>query len=661
MADHQSKQPAGRTASSRISQLSSAILRVNQNLDAATVLKEVLESAQELTGAQLGVIATIDERGEIQEFVTGGFPAETQRLMIEWSEGMRLFEHLRDVSAPLLTPLQIPDLAEYLRSQGFSVPDWASTTLQCTPMVHQGEHRGMFFLGNKTDNHDDDQHFTSEDEELLVLFASQAATAISNARTHTEVEQARAALETLERQRAEFLEIVSHELRAPLTSIKGSTAIVLGATPAPSEAELLQFFRIVDEQADRMRGLLSNLLDAGSIEAGTLTVVPQPSSVADLVDRARNNFLSGGGNNPVVIDLPPALPPAMADAERIAQVLNNLLSNAARHAPTTSPIRIEAIHENGSIAISVTDQGSGIPPEQLPHIFERRSSLAEGTGLGLAICKGLVEAHGGRIRAHSAGTAKGARFTFTIPAASAEAAPLAATHRSTEQSEARTPVLVVDDDPQALYMVRNALATAGYAPLTSGDPGKLPELIRAKRPSLVLLDLMLPETDGIELMNNTPELADLPVIFISGYSRDETIARALDNGAADYIVKPFSAIELVARVQAALRYRAGPQTYARGDLRVDFARRQVSLAGRAVALTATEFDVLRMLAANAGGVVTTEMLLGQIWGHSDSSHTDRVRAAVRKLRAKLGDNAAAPVYIFTEHGIGYRLAVSTEA
>ncbi|WP_419863619.1 ATP-binding protein [Candidatus Poriferisodalis sp.] len=776
MADRKSKQSADRATSSRISKLSSAILRINQSLDVATVLEEVLESARELTGAQLGVIITVDERGEIREFVTGGFSPESRRVMVEWPDGPRFFEHLRDLSAPL----QIPDLASYLRSIELSVPDWASTTLQGAPMLHQGEHLGMFFLGDKVDDQEDRQEFTGEDEELLVLFASQAATAISNARTHTAVNRARAdlealvetspigvvvydmaagrvvssnlearrimhklsnpgqrtkdlldavrwrvrdgpdlsladvpvdqqleqaaqmrageitlsvpdgrrvrtlmnvtpigsahgesdsvvitmqdlaGLEELERRRAEFLEMVSHELRAPLTSIKGSAATVLGTTPAPPQAELLQFFRIIDEQADHMRGLISNLLDAGSIEAGTLTVTPQPSSITDLVDRARNNFLSGGGSNPVVIDLSPTLPPAMADPERITQVLNNLLSNAARHAPKTSPIRVEAIHENGFIEISVTDQGSGIPPEQLPHLFKRRSGLADGTGLGLAICKGLVEAHGGRIRAHSAGTDKGACFTFTLPAASAEAAPRVAAQRSAGQTEAKTPILIVDDDPQALYMVRNALSTAGYAPLTSGDPGKLAELIRTERPSLVLLDLMLPRTDGIELMNSTPELAELPIIFISGYGRDETIARALENGAADYIVKPFSAIELVARVQAVLRNRAGPQTYARGDLRVDFTRRQVSLAGCAVALTATEFDLLRLLAANAGGVVTTDMLLRQVWGHSDSNHTDRVRAAVRKLRAKLGDDAAAPVYIFTEHGVGYRLAASTE-
>ena len=653
MADHSSKQSADKAASSRISQLSSAILRVSQSLDVVTVLEEVLASARELTGAQLGVITTVDEQGNVQEFLMDGFSDEQRRLMVEWPHGGQFFEHLRQLTAPL----RVASLPEYLRALGLPPMSWGSTTLQGTPIQHQGERLGFFFLGDKQNG----QEFGSEDEELLILFASQAAAAISNARTHTAVDRARADLEELERQRAEFLEMVSHELRAPLTSIKGSAATVLGTTPAPPQAELLQFFRIIDEQADHMRGLISNLLDAGSIEAGTLTVTPQPSSVADLVDKARNNFLIGGGSNPVVIDLSPTLPPAMADPERITQVLNNLLSNAARHTPKIFPIRVEAIHENGFIAISVTDQGSGIPPEQLPHLFKRRSGLADSTGLGLAICKGLVEAHGGRIRAQSAGAGKGASFTFTLPIAPVEAARSAAEQRSTDLSEAKTPILIVDDDPQALYMVRNALSTAGYAPLTSADPGKLAEFIRTERPSLVLLDLMLPGIDGIELMNSTPELAELPIIFISGYGRDETIARALENGAADYIVKPFSAIELVARVQAVLRNRAGPQTYAHGDLRVDFTRRQVSLAGCAVALTATEFDVLRLLAANAGGVVTTDLLLRQVWGHSDSNHTDRVRAAVKKLRAKLGDDAAAPVYIFTEHGVGYRLAASTEA
>ena len=473
-----------------------------------------------------------------------------------------------------------------------------------------------------------------------------------------------APLDELERQRAEFLGMVSHELRAPLTSIKGSTATVLGAVPVPPQAELLQFFRIIDGQADHMRGLIANLLDAGSIEAGTLTVAPEPANVAALVDRARNTFLSGGGRHTVLIDLPPDLPRAMADPERIVQVMNNLFSNAARHAPASSPIRVEAMCEGGYIALSVSDEGRGIAPDRLPHLFRKRAGFAGGTGLGLAICKGLVEAHGGRIRAESGGTDQGARFTFTIPvagpatpeAATPEEAPASDQPRPPGDGPEKTPVLVVDDDPQTLRYVRNVLSDAGYAPLVTGDPDGLAGVIRAEKPRLVLLDLMLPGTDGIELMKRVPELADLPVIFISGYGRDETIAKALESGAADYIVKPFSPTELVARVQAALRARAVPETFVHGELAIDYGRRHVSVAGREVPLTATEFDLLRILSLNGGRVVTTEALLRQVWGRRGSDDTDRVRTVVKKLRHKLGDAAANPIYIFNEHGVGYRFA-----
>ena len=129
---------------------------------------------------------------------------------------------------------------------------------------------------------------------------------------------------------------------------------------------------------------------------------------------------------------------------------------------------------------------------------------------------------------------------------------------SPRESREGIPVLVVDDDPLTLRMVRDALAAVGYSPFVTGDPQEVSRLIKTKKPQLVLLDLMLPGTDGIELMEQVPEMADLPVIFISGYGRDETIARALQKGAADYIVKPFSPTELAARVQAVLRRVAAP-------------------------------------------------------------------------------------------------------
>ncbi|MDE0651824.1 MAG: response regulator transcription factor, partial [Gammaproteobacteria bacterium] len=205
-----------------------------------------------------------------------------------------------------------------------------------------------------------------------------------------------------------------------------------------------------------------------------------------------------------------------------------------------------------------------------------------------------------------------------------------------------TRILVIDDDPRTLRFVRDALSRAGFAPLVTGDPLSLPRLIRTEKPALVLLDLMLPGGDGIELMEQLPDLSELPVIFISGYNRDETMARALEAGAADYIVKPFSTTELVARVQAALRQRAEPERFALFDLEIRYEERLATLAGAPMPLTTTEFDLLRALSLNAGRVATYDILLRQVWVGRKHANEQLVRTFVKKLRHKLGDPAGNP-------------------
>ena len=773
MTDHDQTAAENAALRARISALSAASLRISASLDLETVLNEVVESARALTGARYGAIATIDEAGVPQDFVTSGFTAEEHRNMEEWPDGPRLFEFFRDLPGPL----RIPDVPAYVRSLGFSSDRLPSKTFQGMPMRHLGVHVGNFYLVEKEGG----EAFTDEDEEILVLFASQAATAIANARTYRAEQRARAGLEALietspvgvsvfdaqtgdlvsinrearrivkslcgpgqsaeqllgvitcrradgrevaldrlplaqalssaetvraeevvlsvpdgrsvttlinatpihgldgalasvvvtlqdlaplrelERMRAEFLGMVSHELRAPLTSIKGSAATVLRASRIFGPAEVAQFFRIIDEQADRMDNLIGDLLDAGRIETGTLSVAPEPSEVAALVDQARGTFVSGGGRHTVRIDLPPGLPRVMADRQRLVQVLNNLLANAARHSPESAPIRIAAEHEGLHVAVSVSDEGRGIAPDQLGQLFRKYTTAGDregglGSGLGLAICKGLVEAQGGRIRAESGGVGLGARFTFTIPvAAESGAGPAPARPGPPGHAPDAVPILVVDDDPETLRHLRDTLAEAGYAPLVTGDPGELARLIRAEKPQLVLLDLMLPGTDGIELMQTVPELSDLPVIFISGYGRDETIARALEAGADDYVVKPFSPTELTARIRAALRRRANPAPFVLGDLAIDYERRRVSVAGRPVTLTATEYELLRVLAQGAGRVLTHEALLRQVWAGRNTGDPKRVRAYVKRLRNRLGDDAADPAYIVNERGVGYRM------
>ena len=478
------------------------------------------------------------------------------------------------------------------------------------------------------------------------------------------------ALEELDRLRAEFLGMVSHELRAPLTSIKGSAATVLGSSADMDPAVVRQFFRIIEDQADHMHDLVADLLDVARIETGTLPVTPEPAEVAVLVDRARSTFSSAGGRNNLAIDIPPDLPLVMADRRRVVQVVGNLLSNAAKHSSESSVITVTVVREDVHVAVSVADEGRGIPSERLPYLFRKFTrtdgddlgSGVAGSGLGLAICKGIVEAHGGRIWAESEGPGMGARFTFTIPtveeAGSGTAVSTSAARRAVAGAGERVRVLAVDDDPQALRYVRDALASAGYTPVVTGDPEEALRLVGEEKPDLVLLDLMLPGTDGIELMKDILGAGDVPVIFLSAYGRDELIARAFDMGAVDYVVKPFSPTELAARIRAALRKRAASEPsepYVLGDLTIGYAERRVTLAGRPLPLIAMEFRLLAELSANAGRLLTYEQLLERVWGEKSSGDVRPMRTIVSKLRRKLGDDADNPIYIFTEPRVGYRM------
>ena len=777
----------------RLSRLSQASLRINESLDFDTVLQGVLDSARSLTDARYGVITLLDDSGRIQDFLSSGMTAEeAQGSCGTCPDGMRLFEYLNGISEPL----RLPDLLGHIRSLGLPelrppLPVGPAVSFLAAPVLHRDERAGNIYVAEKESS----EEFTREDEDTLVMFASQAALVIANARRHREEQRARADLETLintspvgvavfdartgapvsfnrevrrivdglrmpdqppeqllevltvrradgrevsllelpladllragetiraeeivlrvpdgrsvsallnatpirseegevesfvvtlqdmtpleelERLRAEFLGMVSHELRTPLTSIKGSVTTLLEAASELDPAEMTQFFRIIRDQADQMRYLIGDLLDVARIETGTLSVAPGPADVADMVDEAGNRFLSGGGRDNLHVDLAPDLPPVMADRRRVVQVLSNLLSNAAGYSPEGSPIRVSAVREGVHVAVSVADEGRGVSAGLLPHLFRKfsridggdRGSGIEGSGLGLAICKGIVEAHGGRIWAESDGPGLGARFTFTVPAVDGEGvggavepAPLAARSRRATREQVR--ILAVDDDPQALRYVRDALARAGYAPVVTGDPEDVPRLMEEERPGLVLLDLMLPGSDGIELMKAILKKADVPVIFLSVYGQDDVVARAFDLGAADYVVKPFSPTELAARIRAALRRRAGPYgveptgPYLLGDLSIDYAERRVSVAGRQVQLTATEYALLYELSVNIGRVLTHDQLLQRVWGLERTGEPGLVRNVVKRLRRKLGDNADNPAYILTEPRVGYLMA-----
>ncbi len=769
----------------RLTRLSEASLRVNESLDPDTVLQEVMDGARSLTGARFGGITTFDESGQLVEFITSGLPPEEQQQMLDLPEGPALFEYFSSIQGSL----RFADVASHMRALGF--PDLPIKTLLGAPMRHRGEHVGNLYVAEKEGG----REFTREDEETLVLFASQATMVVVNARRHRDEQRARADLEALintspvgvlvfdatsgalaslnrearrifdelrppgrplesllevltfkrddgrevsleefplaqtlstgetvraeeiviqvpdgrsvttlinatpihsqegqvesvvvtlqdmtpledlERLRAEFLAMVSHELQTPLASIRGSAATLLDDEPDLDPAEMRQFHRMIQREASRMRALISDLLDVARIETGTLPVAPAPAELAVLVDEARNAFLNAGGGNNLLIDLPQDLPWVMADRWRIVQVLGNLLANAAAHSPDSSSIRVTAVRDDGHVAVSVADEGRGVAAERLPHLFRKfsrtdggnRGRGPGGSGLGLAICRGIVEAHGGRIWAESDGEGMGARLTFTIPVVveagiGAQPDPPGSPPPSRRSQREQKRVLAVDDDPRALRYVRDALSRAGYTPIVTADPEEVPRLLEEERPHLVLLDLMLPGTDGIELMKDIFDLADVPVIFLSVYGQEDVIARAFDAGATDYVVKPFSPTELAARIRAALDRRGAtgrPRTrepYVLGDLTIDYAERRVSVAGRPVRLTAIEHQLLVELSLHAGLVLTHDHLLRRVWGLGSSGDLRPLRTAVKNLRRKLGEDAGSPGYIFTERRVGYRMA-----
>ena len=772
----------------RLTMLAEATLRINESLDFDTVLQEVLDNSCALTDARVGVITILDESGGIPFFLAHGLTSTEAEQLWTVQAGREVYEELSKDS----TPLRLRDFQGFSRGLGLDemgLPRSVSPmmSLLTAPIRHMGERVGNIFVGEKEGG----KEFTSEDEETLVMFASQAALVIANARRYREERKARADLEALvntspvgvvvfnartgepvsinqeairivsdllvpdrsaeellkvltvrradgreisltelplahvlsasttvraeeieilapdgrsvttlinatpihseegavesvvvtlqdltplqeiERMRAGFLGMVSHELRRPLTSIKGSAATLLEASSDLAPAESKQFHRIINEQADYMRSLISDLLDVAHIEMGALAVDPQPTVVADIVDDARNSFLSEGARSNIRIDLAPDLPLVLAEKRRIVQVLINLLANAAAYSKESSTISVSATRAESHVTFSVIDQGIGVSAERLPNLFRKFSHFSEkdreadgdstGTGLGLAICKGIVEAHGGRIWVESDGPDLGSRFTFTLPRVE-ETVERTAVSQSVDLHripEKQTRILVVDDDPRTLRYVRDTLTKAGFTPLVTGDPEQALSLFETDRPELVLLDLMLPGDDGIELMKRFLVIAEVPVIFLSGYDRDETIARAFDLGASDYVVKPFSSTELLARIRAALRRQERPkqiEPFVAGELMIHYGERWVTLGGDEVQLTTTEYRLLCELAGSAGHVLSHDLLLQRIWGAESVGDTRPLRTVVKTLRRKLRDDANNPEYILTVPRVDYRIA-----
>ncbi len=292
----------------------------------------------------------------------------------------------------------------------------------CVPLAHKNKITGTLALYS----YEKTREFNESHLRLLQALADQIAISIENERLLKEAEQARA-LQEADRLKSEFISTISHELRTPLAGIKGYTTTLLRKDVEWDQDTKTEFLEIIDEESDKLRELIDNLLESSKVEAGVLHINKQPILLARIAQRAVSEVTSRAKKFEFLVEFPPKFPIIEADPRRIEQILHNLLENAVKYSPNGGRIIIRGQVGDDHVMVSVADQGVGIPEEQIDRIFERfhrvehaQTRHAGGSGLGLSITRALVEAHGGKIWAESA-IGSGSTFYFTLPLTRIEA------------------------------------------------------------------------------------------------------------------------------------------------------------------------------------------------------------------------------------------------
>jgi len=230
----------------------------------------------------------------------------------------------------------------------------------------------------------------------------------------------------------------------------------------------------------------------------------------------------------------------------------------------------------------------------------------------------------------------------------------------------RISVLVVDDEKEILTFVRSNLVARGFEVFTARNGAEALAFLEAKSPDLMVLDILMPEIDGFEVCRRVREWSTIPIIVLSALGRDHDKVQALDLGADDYLTKPFSVEELLARIRALMRRSGGdslaspniPPEFESGEVRIDFEKQLVFVRGNPVRLTPTEFALLRELAVNSGKLMTHSMLLSRVWGPDYRTEVEYLRVFIRRLRRKIECDPNNPYYILTEPRSGYRFRPS---
>ncbi len=391
----------------------------------------------------------------------------------------------------------------------------------------------------------DEPQFDSTRVALIREFASRAAIAMENARLYSAVQEA-------DRRKNEFLAMLAHELRNPLAPIRNAVHILAAAESLPPRQAWAR--DVIGRQADHMARLIDDLLDVSRIVQGKVTVKPEVVQLAALVEGAVEASAPrlAAREQALEVDLPPDRIELEGDPVRLSQVLSNLVNNASKFSPPGSRVHLHARLQGAQVRLSVRDEGSGIAPEFLPHIFDLFAQADQsldrsqgGLGIGLTLVKHLVELHGGRVWAVSEGLGRGTELVVCLPARQAreaapapgDAAPAAGVQRPARPSR----VLVVDDLAASAETLAALLEMEGFEVRMAHDGPAALALAREFRPEVVLLDIGLPGMNGFEVAHGLraqAESRDALLVALTGYGEAESRQRSAQAGFDFHMVKP---------------------------------------------------------------------------------------------------------------------------
>jgi signal transduction histidine kinase/CheY-like chemotaxis protein len=363
-------------------------------------------------------------------------------------------------------------------------------------------------------------------------------------------------LEAASRHKSEFLASMSHELRTPLNAIIGFSEVLREEMFGPLNERQADYLNDILTSGRHLLSLINDILDLSKIEAGKMELEPTTFALPPVLEggltmireRATNHGISLG------LDIAPEVGEVTADERKIKQVVFNLLSNAVKFTPDGGRIELSARCANGEVEVAVSDTGIGIAPEDQERVFEefQQAGQREGSGLGLALSRSFIELHGGRLRLESE-PGVGSTFTFTLPLSEATAAGPAVPpvgHQPAAVAPSEVPpgglsMLVIEDDEQSAELLRIFLEDGGFSVTVAGDGGEGIEAARRLRPSAIVLDLLLPNVSGWDVLTRLkgdPALAQIPVVIVSMV--DER-GKGYALGAAGYLVKPVDRDELL--------------------------------------------------------------------------------------------------------------------